>query len=223
MESTNHTIKITPALLLDSKDDLSTMLQIYLEVGFKSIDIDIQETPFASDDTLTFESAWEVVTALGAFDKVDLGWDIKAATPETEVKSIFAATSNCRAYVYPGADLEFIGSLTPAQRNKLGLGLLGMDNIKTDFDYNQFPEIQIMSIDEETQGGQIDVRLLDKISKLRDVGYTGKIAIDGGVNENTAALIRRYAPDRVSVGSYFQASSDDLIAAYDRLSQALNS
>lgn len=70
----------------------------------------------------------------------------------------------------------------------------------------EFPIIQIMTIHPGFQGSPFLPETLNKIDQLRELGYTGKILLDGGINDKTAPTImnRRHLPDIICPGSYFK-------------------
>src|SRR5690606_33134550 len=72
--------------------------------------------------------------------------------------------------------------------------------------YNQFPEVQLMTIETGKQGNPFMPAVLEKSQWLRSEGFTGMISIDGGVSLYTAETIKSYPIDRVSVGSFLSKS-----------------
>lgn len=212
-------IEITPAILTSSGEELKELLLKYSSLGFKSVDIDIQEEGFVSTPTITYQDAIEVVKELASeLESVDIGWDLKLKTPSDAVLKLKEAFSqNIRIYIYTNAEIEDI------ERNGkiIRLGVLGNESLPTSNELDNIPEIQLMTIKEEKQGSTLDPCLLARSMELRTLGFRGIISVDGGVNLDTADLISLYPVSRVSVGSYLQSSSD-VESSYKELEDAFN-
>jgi pentose-5-phosphate-3-epimerase len=222
-------VRVTPAPLTSSPETLANLLAKFIAAGFDSIDIDIQEHPFASSSTLSWEQSLEVVEKIDLPDNISLGWDLKLAQPEAAVVAILAQAQKLkrtadRIYVYSTAQIDFVDEIDTAGA-RIGLGILGSTNPRGVEFLSKFPEVQLMTIHAEVQGSKLDPNLLDRVTEIRDLGYEGLISVDGGINLNSAELINAYAKevriDRVSVGSYFQ-NATDLESAKQKLEIALN-
>lgn len=207
-------IVITPAILTASKEHLEQLLKRYVEAGFSYIDIDIQESGFASESTLSFADALEVVQAADLPAEISLGWDLKVSQPQKIVATLTELAEKVdykvRTYVYSSAQIDFLSTIK--LNHHVGVGILASSGLKgLDF-YTQFPEVQLLTIESEQQGAKLKVDLLDRATQLREMGYTGSISLDGGINLKSAELVNAYARelriDRVSVGSYFQESKN---------------
>ena len=223
MNTINHsTITITPAILTTDQKDLVAILQRDLDFGFSVIDIDIQEQPFASNPTLDFEHSFAAVSKMTLPHSLSLGWDLKLAQPQQAVERILAHAAKAgiktRIYVYSNADIAFVKSVD-LKKHHIGLALLGTEELPELPVYNDFPEVQLMTITVERQGAELDPSRLRRSIKMREDGYRGIISIDGGVNAKTAPLIAEMPLERVCVGSYFQ-KAPDLAAAYETLRSA---
>ncbi len=219
-------VDITPAILTTEKDELRRLLKSYIEIGFNAIDIDIQSEGFVSDSTISFEEAFEVVKTANIPVDVSIGWDLKLKQPKAAVEAILASALlfENRIYIYSSAEIDFLESYDLEQENiKVAvLGSIAMKGIKF---FERFEEVQFMTIGSEKQGGKLDVDLLDRTTKLREMGYMGKISIDGGINLRSAEIVNAYAKEvgigRVSVGSFFQ-KSQNLELDKQKLELALN-
>lgn len=220
-------IQITPAPLTQEPTELKALIEKLKEAGFDSIDIDIQEKPFATIDTLPVNEAIEAVKVLD-LQGMSIGWDLKMMQPKAAVDAISHLATDLgvkmRVYLYSHAQLGFITNANYLSL-QIGLGVYPQVEIETLAGRDKFAEIQIMTIDSQQQGAALDGDLLEKVAALRSLGYQGKISIDGGVNLRSAELVRAYDKeyriDRVSVGSYFQKAKDAKLA-YQKLQLALN-
>lgn len=70
-----------------------------------------------------------------------------------------------------------------------------------------YPAIQIMTIHPGPQGQVFIPEQLERVKRLRDAGYGGKIFLDGGINPASMPLVHEvsthYPISAVCVGSYF--------------------
>lgn len=209
---------ISPAILVNDSKQLRLHLGRYLAAGIRSIDIDIQESPFASNSTLPFAEAFSLVQNLDLPEDLSLGWDLKLADPRDEVEQIVDTFPDQRIYVYQNVRNDYLVQIVQLG---VAIAVVGDDDLRDLEFYQQFPEVQIMSVELETQGAKISIEDLNKATRLKEMGYTGLISIDGGVHLETAELVKSYPLDRVSVGSYFQ-QSEDVQSAYKQLSNLLS-
>jgi pentose-5-phosphate-3-epimerase len=104
---------------------------------------------------------------------------------------------------------------------KIGVYVLKDEELNDLNFYNNFDEVLFMTVSIGFQGGEFDTRVLSKVDRLRSLGYNGKVSVDGGVNLETAKLLRGHNIDRVSVGNYFKKSRN-VEYDYEELYQALN-
>lgn len=80
--------------------------------------------------------------------------------------------------------------------------------------------VMIMTVVPGAQGTPHLPGNLDKITKLRELGFNKKITIDGGVNQNTLENVLAYNLDEVTIGSAI-IKQENPILAYERLSKML--
>ncbi len=83
---------------------------------------------------------------------------------------------------------------------------------------NALDLIQIMTVTPGRQGNSFNPACLDKISELRQLGFTGKIAVDGAVNPTNISKFISVKPDIYFVGSYF-SNSDNPKSAFEEIIQ----
>lgn len=213
-------IKITPAILTNDKEELTTLVSQYMQ-HFTTIDIDIQETPLASEETLPFTETFSIVKEIKGIERIAFTWDLKLAHPKEVVEVLIQNPSMYDSiFIYSKADVSFLESIDVKER-KIGIAELGSAELKTIEFYTRFPFLQLMTIRSERQGAPFAPKNLEKVTALREMGYTGQVSIDGGVNLMSAKLIRHYEVDKVSVGSYFQ-QSENLLLDKKKLELALN-
>lgn len=70
---------------------------------------------------------------------------------------------------------------------------------------SKFPIVQIMTVNPGKQGSPFLPDQLEKINELRAAGFSGKIILDGGINDQTLPIIlkNKHLPDAICPGSYF--------------------
>jgi len=213
-------IEISPAILTNELSTLEKLIAEYADAGIKSIDIDIAERPFVEHETLTLDE----VLAKTEYPQINFGWHLMLARPGKEVEQITkfyrGSPHQFRIYVHQEADIGFLKTLDLFALN-IGITLKEQTALRgLDF-YQQFPEVQLMTVEIGFQGGKFDSEAIQKVEDLRAMGYTGKISLDGAVNLQTAKHLREYDINRVSVGSYFQ-KSENLDLDWQKLNLALN-
>lgn len=214
---------ITPAILTTDPAELERHLRRYIDFGFRIIDIDVQEKPFATKETLCFVDSLRIVEQIAIPEGVSLGWDLKMAAPRAAIRQILESKNTgvraSRIIYYAQADIAGLREEIPHTVH-LGLGILGTETIKTLALYEPYPEVQLMTIRVDHQGAPLDEECLGKAAQLRSLGYRGQISIDGGVNAASAPLIAKAPLDRVCVGSYFQ-KAQELRGPLDALQRGL--
>jgi len=82
-----------------------------------------------------------------------------------------------------------------------------------------FESIQIMTVQPGRQGGEFLPQMLKKISQLRDLGYNGRIILDGGISDLTlpTVLTHTHWPDAICPGSYFSHDPEQMRENMEKL------
>jgi len=211
---------ITPAVLVDKLSDLEHFIDLYSHY-FSRIDIDFMDGSVTSSVTVTLNEILNI--AANYISNISFGFHLMTSNVELiedfilKLNLIFTKDSNIKIQnfmVYIHQEiltnnlnnnlLEFIlNNLTKESR---GVVVSVEQDILDLAFYNNFSEVQIMTVQIGAQGGKFQEEALNKITLLKD--YNGVISIDGGVNLETAQIIKKYRINRVSVGSYFQRSTN---------------
>lgn len=86
-----------------------------------------------------------------------------------------------------------------------------VENLKSSFNLEQIPSIQIMSVIPGAQGKPFMPETLNKIDQLRSLDYRSEIFLDGAVNSKTLPAINemKSKPDFVCPGSYLTKCPDN--------------
>lgn len=198
-------IEITPAILTNKKPLVEKLLKTYGELSTQQIDIDFVEKKFAGNDTVKIE---EVISILAENPvKKKLGFHLMLKEPEQAVRLIHQTELQGDYVLY----IHFESEHTFIYDKSIDLGKVGLVlNLETKLPalkvLSQFPEIQLMSIEVGKQGNAFDPAVADKVAGLRNMGYTGRVSLDGGINLDTASFIKSWPISRVSVGSFLQKS-----------------
>lgn len=79
-----------------------------------------------------------------------------------------------------------------------------VSDLARQYDLNKIPFLQIMSVNPGFQGSPFLPEMLNKIERLRNIGYGKEIFLDGSVNEKTIPVIltKKFHPDFICPGSY---------------------
>jgi len=211
-------IEVVPAILTDNIEDFKTFLDDYKI--FDKVDIDFIRKPYLENETVYLSN---VLKTLESFDN-NFGFHLMVLDPEFEVHMLLNSefqSKPARIYAQQEANLKtYLNLKFPDNWEKNISVEADSELLSLDF-YLQFDEVQFMTVKIGSQGNPFQEEVLKKVDRLREMGYNGKVSIDGGVNLKTSGLIRKHKLDRVSVGSYFVKTVDDE-KALKLLSDALN-
>jgi ribulose-phosphate 3-epimerase len=75
-------------------------------------------------------------------------------------------------------------------------------------DIKRFEHIQLLAVDPGASGQPFQEIVIDKIKKLRESGFSGKIIVDGGINPDTARRVKFAGADVVISASYIWDSEN---------------
>ena len=94
------------------------------------------------------------------------------------------------------ASVDFILAVNPST----GIEELG--------DPKRFKNILLLAVDPGSAGQEFQENTIDKIKQLREKGFGGKIIIDGGINRETAKMVKLAGADVVVSASYIWNNID---------------
>lgn len=201
-------MEIHPAPLVQKFSDL--LLQISaLESLNPHFDIDIVNWSRTAMQTI------QVDEALKANTKCKLTFDLMLDYPEVEVKKLVldkrvdAIVLNIEAQ----ENLHDLIDLIHFHQKKVGISL----NPDTHF-YQIVPFlaeldiIQIFTVEPGAQGNPFLEERLELIKDLRQFGYSEKIGVDGGINQQNITLVAKFGVDIFSVGSAISKATNPAIA-----------
>jgi len=202
-------MQIIPAILpKDFKDLEGHVAQVKGLVSLVQIDIcDGQFTPQASWPYRKHDSNFDAITkedrGLPFWEEVEYEFDLMVNKPEDVVLDyVVAGASRIVLHVEAkGNILEAIEKL----KGKVEIGLAL--NIDTSLDVleaykNKIQYIQLMGIDNVGfQGQAFDEKVIAKIKEVKEKYPGVLVQIDGGVNQETAPLLKAAGADRLIIGS----------------------
>jgi pentose-5-phosphate-3-epimerase len=196
-------MKLEPIILVDSLELLALQISRVKSLS-KEINIDFADGIAAPNKTITPEEFFVYNdTAKDNLREKTLDFDlmIKNWAPVIGLLTEKSQTYKIRSAVIHYKYLSFPLPPTPFE---LGVAL----DLEDEIDYEKikaFPLIQIMTVDLGFQGTPFAPQALEKITTLRRLGYTGKIVIDGSVNDKTIGVIlnNEGQADVLGVGSFF--------------------
>jgi ribulose-phosphate 3-epimerase len=202
-------MQIIPAILpKDFKDLEGHVAQVKGLVSLVQIDIcDGQFTPVASWPYRKHDSNFDAITkedrGLPFWEEVEYEFDLMVNKPEDVVLDyVVAGASRIVLHVEAkGNILEAIEKL----KGKVEIGLAL--NIDTSLDVleaykNKIQYIQLMGIDNVGfQGQAFDEKVIAKIKEVKEKYPGVLVQIDGGVNQETAPLLKAAGADRLIIGS----------------------
>lgn len=106
---------------------------------------------------------------------------------------------------------------------KAGLAILHDTPIEYAFQImHSFDHILVFSGHLGYHGGEADMRLIDKVKKIRQHHPTAEIGWDGGITDSNAKQLVDAGVDVLNVGSYIQ-KSEDAAASYAKLKSVIES
>lgn len=211
-------MQITPAILTS---DLKLFESLIKQLSFtESLDIDIIRPPFVNNLTVQFEEIKHLIN----YEVQSIGFHLMVDNPKTDLINMFNSgldQKNIRIFLHQESDLSFLKDFEwPSSWHK-GLAIKLESELKDLEFYNQFDEIQLMSIETGVQGNPYQEKVLNRVLEVREMGYSKPISLDGGINLTTIDSIKKLDVNRISVGSFFQKSQNPK-ESYRMLKEALD-
>ncbi len=215
-------IEVSPAILTNDEKELHSLWLRYVEWEVNQIDVDIVGEGFSGDATLSLSQVMGILPSLlsSNYGPSKLGLHLMTTQPLELVTQHLELMSNKDLLLY----VHNSNDIPPLLEYGLSLAYVynPQDQILQLPDFlDKCVEVQFMTVSPGRQGGQFLPGVGAQVTKLRQLGYTGRVALDGGVNMTTAQVVRGWSVDRVSVGSFLQKSTDPK-ADYLKLKKFLN-
>lgn len=197
-------MKIHPAILVTKPTDLIIQISDLMEVT-KDFDIDIIDWQRTTTSTISVEQALEIKGEINLH--FDLMCDhvldkIALLVKEPRVKSIIITLDTLD-------EISQAFDIIHHHGKKAGLSI-NPDKKLFEFSVylNDIDILQIFSIEPGAQGQPFLPERLELSRQVREMGFKGKIEIDGGVNKKTIPILKQYPINILSIGSALSKSSD---------------
>lgn len=213
-------IEIIPAIVPKSFEDLKDKVsQVAGRVDLVQIDIcdgkftPDKSWPIENDEDEKFKVFVSQEEGLPNWEDIDYEIHLMTKTPVDEV-SDWAKAGAMRILVPIETGSDAITDIINEWGSVVEIGLVA--NMETPVEVfesylDKVSTIQLMSIDVVGhQGEPFDEKVIEKIKKLREIGYKHQISIDGGINLENAKKIIEAGADRLVVGSTIWGSDNPI-------------
>jgi pentose-5-phosphate-3-epimerase len=197
---------IAPAIFTDNKKVFIQQIKNYLKFS-EYIDIDINSSSkiFKGSNTISTIDAINILESLDLCE-AKISFHLMMDEPDLSCMQILNSNINLyKVYIHQEANIDNIEI-----DERFAITVMAQSELLDIEFYQKFTEVQLMTVQTGNQGNRFEPSVLEKASNLKKNGYLGTISIDGGVNEQTAPLIKKYPIGKVSVGSFFSRSQSPL-------------
>lgn len=211
-------MKVVPAILISNLEEFERQLSLYSEfTEYIDLDINVAGDDFKGIVTIDLNSILQIILKK-KYHFLTCNFHLMVTRPHEQIRLIQDSGINFgKIYIHQEADLSKV-----TKQPFLGIAIKAESELKNIEYYLQYSEVQLMTIETGAQGNPIKPEVLERANWLRNKGFEGIISIDGGVNEKTVELIKKYPIDKVSVGSFLSKAIDPK-ANYAKLVELLKS
>lgn len=196
--------KLIPAILAETKDDFDTKLQTINGVAAE-VQVDFADGQFVSNLTVLPADIEDVKT------KTKLQAHLMVNHPEIYFDDLIKEKFRTIIFHFEATKkrtAEIAGSLK-VHHVQIGLALNPKTDVKEVKKY--LPEVNLvtlLTVEPGFYGRPFIPYVLKKVQDLRDVGFSGTIQLDGGINEETILEAAASGADELVVGSAIFESAD---------------
>ncbi|PIZ76233.1 ribulose-phosphate 3-epimerase [Candidatus Peregrinibacteria bacterium CG_4_10_14_0_2_um_filter_38_24] len=205
----NLKIKLAPSILSADFGCLNEEIKS-VEEFVDVIHVDVMDGHFVSNITL----GAPVVKFIKS--KLPLDVHLMIENPEKFVKD-FAEAGAARIVVHSEACGENLRAVLMTIRSlgcECGVSIKPATSVEAVKDVlDLVDEVLVMTVEPGFGGQSFMEDMVPKIRELRDLGYEGDIAVDGGINDKTAPICIDAGANLLISGSYFFKASDKKEAA----------
>ena len=180
-------IKIAPSILAADPLNLEKDIRAAEKAGCDWIHVDVMDAHFVPN------LAYSVDTVRRLREVTDLPLDVHLMMdhPETLLDAFLDAGASCLT-IHAEIDADIPEMLTKIRnRGRMaGIALKPNSEIELIQPYIDLTDLVLMMTVEPGFGGQkLDARVIGKIRRLSDSGYTGEIEADGGIREDNIEML----------------------------------
>lgn len=200
---------IFPSILEKTSEEVFRQVQ-KLSKYYSHFQIDIADGLFVPSSTLKIEEFLSKIQNTRLPTSLTFEFHLMVKDFESNIKKLLKLKKfmNIKTILIH-ASLSPNHSLLTTTYPEFSFGLVlnpedSVETIKTNYDLQKVPLIQIMSVNPGAQGNPFIPGTLQKVEQLRNANYKNIISLDGAINETTLPFIlsQKFQPDILCPGSY---------------------
>ena len=209
---------ISPSILSVKKEDYLKVFKTFTDNGVTMIHLDVMDGKFVLNTTYDANEVEKINKQTNAI----LDTHLMINTPETEIMSYILAGSDIITFHYEACkNIKETIKLIKDHGIKCGISVKPNTNINVLDPYLKDLDLVLVISVEPGFGGQKFMPIaLDKIKYLKDIkdkhNFHYLIEVDGGINVNTAKLVKDVGCDVIVVGTYLM-NSENFHECYEEL------
>ena len=207
-------IKLTPSLLAADLLNLGREIDRMRSDGLDQLHFDVMDAHFVPNLSFGPDFCRAIYRR---YPDVKIDVHLMMDNPEQYLKEFAQyGASSITVHVEIGGDLSGMLQSIHGLHVKAGLSVKPETPVDTLLPYlNQLDLILIMTVEPGFGGQKFMPEEVEKIRFLRNAGFTGEIAVDGGVGMENAALLRDAGTNLLVMGtSYFHAEDPSKVARF---------
>lgn len=211
--------KIVPNIFALTKEEFRKKLEL---LNFsKEIHLDFMDGKFTKNPSLSINEMRDI----RKFPDKKYNIHLMAQNPISylsKIKKLAIEKVYLQFEVY-SSDFKILYDINILKENNLKIGLVlnpttPPEAIKPFFE--KIDSVMLMSVEPGEEGQKFIEEVLPKIRRLKQLGFRGEIAIDGGINANNASKIIEHGANTLYIGSYI-SGGDDAEEKYNNLMQTI--
>lgn len=209
---------ISPSILSVKKEDYLKVFKTFTDNGVTMIHLDVMDGKFVLNTTYDANEVEKINKQTNAI----LDTHLMINTPETEIMSYILAGSDIITFHYEACkNIKETIKLIKDHGIKCGISVKPNTNINVLDPYlKDLDLVLVMSVEPGFGGQKFMPSALDKIKYLKDIkdkhNFHYLIEVDGGINVNTAKLVKDAGCDVIVVGTYLM-NSENFHECYEEL------
>ena len=209
---------ISPSILSVKKEDYLKVFKTFTDNGVTMIHLDVMDGKFVLNTTYDANEVEKINKQTNAI----LDTHLMINTPETEIMSYILAGSDIITFHYEACkNIKETIKLIKDHGIKCGISVKPNTNINVLDPYlKDLDLVLVMSVEPGFGGQKFMPSALDKIKYLKDIkdkhNFHYLIEVDGGINVNTAKLVKDAGCDVIVVGTYLM-NSEKFHECYEEL------
>ncbi len=196
-------MKVIPAINEPTFDKVKEKLFAARDLGALRIHIDVADGKFTQHKTWSDVSDLINLRFITNNFNFNLGVHLMVENPDEVIDSWFKAGMHAVVIHFEAAKnidvmlekcgrvgTEFVLAINPSTP----LNVIG--------DFKKFKNIQLLAVEPGLAGQEFQEITIEKIKQLRQNGFGGKIVVDGGMNLQTAKMVKEAGADVIVAASY---------------------